>query len=165
MRPLQQAPEGIPADRPHPVEIPALLNDEAGVAKALLEQFPRVPPEVAQIAIEIGKERRVGGHEDHDDAARLDRAIQLRQDASVILDVLEHIQADDGVNPVAGEVSGGEGVQVDPPDLHVLVSAEAAAQQVQVFRLIVGQDDGILVEQEPRQIAGTRANLEHALAK
>ena len=151
---LQQATERIPADRPNPVQIPALLNDEAGFAKTLLEQCPRIAPVVTEVAIEIEIERRVGRHEDHDDATRLDRAIQLRQYVPVVLDVLEYlaeIKIGQGAKPGEGGHLPGKKVSekvaaarnaapgtdlISPSNNHDLYSIEDLAELIDELKTV-----------------------------
>ena len=59
----------------------------------------------------------------------------------------------------------GEGVEIEPPDLHVLERTEASLQQLQVLILDVAEYQQTPVEQEPRQVARSGSDLQDVLAE
>jgi hypothetical protein len=101
----QDAAVQPPAEAAEDVLVVDLLDLEAGVVDHLLERFPRVTPEVADLRIHRPEESLVGGDEKQHAAAGSQEVIQTAERAAIVLDVLEHVEADHGVELILLELS------------------------------------------------------------
>ena len=96
--------------------------------------------------------------------SRLEDAAEVRERAGVILDVLEHVHADDRVDPLLFEVGAVLRGERKPErgDADVSLFLEPRAELPHVVRLDVRRDDALFVGEKTRLVPHTRADLEDA---
>jgi hypothetical protein len=85
--------------------------------------------------------------------------VQRPQRRGVVVNVLQHVEADHGVEALGAE-AGIDGGQPQLRDRDLRSGREPLAQAAEVVRLAVGEHDALAVHQESRHVADPGADLE-----
>ena len=120
----------------------------------------RVAPMVAEGRVERPVDPGERRDEQQQPAARPEQRAHHGEGALVVPDVLEHVQADDGIEPLVGE-RPVHGRQVQPGDLDVGAAGVFLAQARQVVGLGVGENDALAVKEKIREVADAGADFQH----
>src|SRR5438309_1240767 len=142
------------------VEVLEMTEAEPSRLELLRQLRGDVPAEVSQRFVEGAVQRSQRRHQEDEPSAGLEQVVHRTQRRAVVLDVLQDVQADDGIEPLGAE-SGAHRGQPQLRDRHVRPPCEPLAQPVKVVALGVGEHDPLAVDQERRHVADSGPDLEH----
>src|SRR5207244_847400 len=136
--PAAQHATGDPPSR-HAGQVEVLEMTEAEPSRLeLLRQLSGdVPAEVSQRFVEGAVQRSQRRHQEDEPSAGLEQVVHRTQRRAVVLDVLQDVQADDGIEPLGAE-SGAHRGQPQLRDRHVRPPCEPLAQPVSVRYRVEG---------------------------
>ncbi len=117
-----------------------LADGEPAGADGCLEAGARVAALVADRGVDGTGEPRVRGHEQEQPAVRTEQLAHPAERADVVRDVLEHVEADDGVD-LSADGLGRELLERRLENEDVLTTAETFAQQRRERRIGLDGDD------------------------
>src|SRR5439155_4181963 len=112
-RPAEHDAVQVPAEHPQAVEELDVLDGEARPGEARPELRPLVAPVVVDGGVDRAVEAAVRGDEEDQPPAWRQALSEAAEGGPVVLDVLEDVQAQDGVEPVGGEGGGVEVGQIE----------------------------------------------------
>src|SRR5439155_18184777 len=158
-RPAEDDAVQVPAEHAEAVEELDVLDREARLREARPELRPLVAPVVVDGGVDRPVEAAVRGDEEDQPPAWRQALSEAAEGGPVVLDVLEDVQAQDGVEPVGGEGGGVEVGQIEGHDLDPGMPLERVGEDPEVTRVQVGGDHVLATEEMAGHVADPRADL------
>src|SRR5579859_7339639 len=119
---------------------------------------------MAQDFVERAEQFRTIGHQDDRAAARLERRLDIQQRSPIVVNVLNYIEADYGIEPLFDLRERLKLRDVAVRYIQVWMVFAQQAQAIQIERVDVARDIALTWHELAREISDTTANLEDFLA-
>ena len=140
-----------------------VLDPKAGFLELRREPGRLVAAVVVDGPIDRAVEPLVGGDQEQEPPSRSQGGMKPAEGAPIVLDVLEDVETEDGVDPPSGERLGIEGHEIERLHLHSRVPLEGVVEDAEIARIDVGRHDELAADQVAGEAPDPGADLEDPL--